>query len=108
MTELIKAVKNHSGMTEEDLLGVRNANDGYAGFTYYKDTVEFYDEYAPEIWEQLNEVSEQLGQRPTEVISSFGCVDSIVDDETFKNALAWFALEEVARYLQDKEEEKTD
>jgi len=104
MEELIKAVKKHSGMTEEDLLGVRNANDGYAGFTYYKDTCEFYNEYASEIWKQLNETAEQLGQTVIEMIASFGCRDSIVNDNTFKNALAWFALEEVARYLQDKKE----
>jgi hypothetical protein len=30
------------------------------------------------------------------LIASFGCVNSIIDDQRFKNALAWYALEAVA------------
>lgn len=104
MEKLVEMVKEHSGMTKaeiKDVVGVgRGADAGYSGFTYYDDTTEFYDNNEELIWELLEEMADQMGQKPLELVASFGCADSITDVKSFKNALAWFVLEETSRYLQ--------
>ena len=39
-----------------------------------------------------------------ELVASFGGANTITDNTTFKNLLAWFALEEVAHFIERKEE----
>ena len=105
MKALLKAVKKHSGMDDEDIREIRSAYDGYPGFSYYKDTCKFYDKYKHLIWDRLIEISEEIGETPLETISKFGVADTVEDDVDLKNLLAWFALEEAAEYLRVKEEE---
>lgn len=102
-TKLIKAVKKQlsdSPADADDLLYEisqhLDASAGWPGFTYYTDTCKFYDENHEEIWEALSEDADLQGCTPMELIASFGCVNSIIDDQRFKNALAWYALEAVA------------
>ncbi len=110
MEEMIKAITKHSEMTKEEIKDVcvvgRGANARYPGFTYYTDTCEFYDDNEDAIWELLEEMAESMGEKPLALMAGFGCADSIYNMKTFKNALAWFALEEASNYLQRQEEEK--
>lgn len=103
------------------------ADSGWPGFTYYHDTVEFFLNNKKEIIELAKEMADDLGENVIEMIGGFNCLkyydyktnkwiepegqDAIGKtiygrkndtDEMVANALAWFALEEVARYLYDK------
>ena len=104
-----------SDMTEDDkstLSDIRNhgVDGGFCGFVYYADTIEFYDNNKADILNLASEYAEEFGQSISEMIASFNCVESTMqevesfllglDDENnthLKNALSWFACEEVAR-----------
>lgn len=99
---LVRAVKRQSGMSAKELRDVCDggASAGFPGFTYYKDTCSFYRRWKSEIWALLEETAEEMGYKtPTELIATFNGNAQVSDETTFENLLAWFALEEVARYL---------
>lgn len=120
--KLIKAVKKQLGDTEY-LTDVANngASGGYPGFTYYTDTVKFFKANKKDIVELVKEMAEEFGESAINFVSSFQCLkpsgeweDEIgralygrlsPDDYIVPNALAWFALEEVARYEKDQKEQ---
>ena len=108
--------------TRDTLQGVveHSADAGWPGFTYCTDTIAFFFKNRTEIRKLLSEVCSELGQTEIETIRNFGClVDSkrkpeysaeeagvalYSTEETdssdcIRNALAWFALEEIAREL---------
>ena len=87
---------------------------GFHGFVYNSETCAFYDANMRQILELLRELSDEMGETMAQCVSSFNCVDDTpADVEEFfvfqhenrdcdtnlKNALAWFAAEEVARYM---------
>jgi len=102
MTNLQEAVIEQLG-GKESLKDVaeHGASGGYPGFTYYKDTCEFYDKHEAEIWEKLNEEAEGQGITAIQLVAMFGDADSVNSADTFKNMLAWFALETVAREVTE-------
>lgn len=109
MKDLLKAVREHSGMDDDNLRDVANhgASGGFPGFMYYKDTMEFYDKNEDAIWELLEENADSLGEKnPLALIATFQGAKDVHDDASFKNLLAWFALEEAARYLEDNPSER--
>lgn len=94
----------------------------WPGFTYYSDTVAFFKAHKADILELAKQSAEEMGSGMIEMIRNFGCLTSgqypnrIPDynyDEIaealysgrgenaglIRNAMAWFALEEVAREL---------
>jgi hypothetical protein len=89
------------------------ADGGYGNFVYYSDTVKFFDENKDAILERLKEDALSFGCDALEMVCGFGCLRSFelssidiaaaiyeADSEwetQVKNALAWYALEEVAR-----------
>lgn len=90
------------------------ASGGFSGFTYYTDTLAFYKAHKGDILDLAKQSASDFGQGMLEMIQSFGCVgkDYSVDEigealysgrgdasTTIRNAMAWFALEEVAREL---------
>lgn len=94
------------------------ANAGFPGFTYYKDTSEFFRQNRSEIVVKVKQMASDLGEEPMDMVAGFGCLTDdaetresigrclyggrLTDDDTkAENALAWFALEEVARALAD-------
>jgi hypothetical protein len=72
------------------------AAGGFHGFTYYTETTAFYDAHEAAIWDALYNDAANLGQTPMQMIASFATADQITDALTFKNALAWYALERAA------------
>jgi len=129
-TSLIKAVIKQLGGTE-DLMDVMNhgASGGFSGFTYYGDTVTFFKKYKKAIVKMVKEMASAIGESPENMVASFGClkidpnneegmheIRHILDGKVkkgeyrpaedeglqIKNALAWFALEEVARTMCDE------
>ena len=104
--------------TLEDIKN-HGADGGFGGFIYYSETNQFARENMHLILDQVKELADALGETPLEMISSFQClknekidsleIASIIYNRTSPesqadgtetvvlNALAWFALEEVAR-----------
>ena len=81
-------------------------NGCVSSLIYYNDTVKFYDEFKDEIWEMLDEESSQTGFSIPFNISNWNGCKNISSEDTFKNALAWWSVEETCKKLLDQEEEK--
>jgi len=91
------------------------ADAGYTGFIYYSDTCEFYQTNKELIKELVKEEADGLDMSQIDMVKGFNCLKGIDEDEIGRalygspedddtmvpNALAWFALEAVARYLSD-------
>ncbi len=87
-------------------VAVYGADSGFGGFTYTAECVEFYDAHSSAIWEMLIEDAEDFGYpNPIAFVASFNRDDMLADEDSFKNLLAWYALEQVARDLVDEGEE---
>ena len=97
---------------------------GVSGFIYYSETTNFFNENRKEIIELVKDLAFDLGEGMIELVASFNCLkdtDVTLDEignvlfcvETdnrdekmiIKNALSWFAGEEVARHLIDQLED---
>ena len=104
MDALVEAIKEHSGMDDAEIAdaGEHGADSGWPGFTYYSGTAEFYDKNQKLIWGLLEETADDQGVKPLELVASFRT--EVFDVDSFKNVMAWFALEESGRYLADQEE----
>jgi hypothetical protein len=114
------------GILEEVCRG--GASAGWSGFNYYEDTVQFTKDNRAEILKSIKELASDLGENPVELIKGFNCFrvnkgetfpsdienaigrfvyggtyreDEDCDIQTVYNALAWYALEEVARDITD-------
>ena len=71
---------------------------------YYDDTTKFYDCYKYEIWDFLGMEAENQGfKNVLEFISAWGdYAENVCSDRTFKNLLAWWAVEHVCyQILED-------
>ena len=91
------------------------AAGGFNGFIYYTDTVAFTKRNHALIMELLNIYADDMGTNALELLSSFKCFKDMkeyeifdglmdpksVDRTTIYNGLAWFALEEVACYIEE-------
>ena len=102
--ELHTAVKDHSGLSDDDLLQVaeHGAEAGFSGFIYYTDTCKFYEDNEQLIYDLLNEMADDMGySSPDELVATFRCDTSSPDAR--KNALAWFALEQAACLVERKD-----
>ena len=72
---------------------------------YYSDTVKFYDAFEDEIWNRLDAAATNIGS--SDIISFIGTyLDTrhIGSLTQFKNALAWWAVEDTANDLANREE----
>lgn len=119
--KLTRAVLKQIGGDRETLADVARygAAGGFCGFTYYKDTSAFYRKNREEIKKLLGETSENYGEGLFSMVCNFAClrnwevteeqVAAVLfgkfgeidegDETQIENALAWFALEEIAREL---------
>ena len=102
-----------TGMLED--IANNEADAVWVGFTYYSDTVTFYADNKSDIIDLASEYAEMFGSTMSEMIAGFGCVNETAaeveqcliegeGDENYTsiaNALAWFALEEVARAVSE-------
>lgn len=112
---LTRAVLRKLGSRDylEDIVN-HGASGGFPGFAYYSDTVEFFNDHRALILARARDDSAEYGQGMLEMIAGFNCLknDKLTADQvaaaiyedtddstTVRNALAWYALEEVAREL---------
>jgi hypothetical protein len=94
------------------------ADYGVPGFTWYADTVKFFEDNRTEIVDLVQEYARDAGMGLVEYIASFNCLKMDAnnpedvaeigraldgrlneDDTSVPNALAWFALERMADYI---------
>ena len=93
------------------------ADGGFAGFTYYSDTCAFYARHQSRIAALVEEMAYEMGESPTHLVAGFRCLNGDYSeaevgrtlygpkkghDTQIANALAWFALEEVARNVTEQ------
>lgn len=90
------------------------ASGGVSGFIYYTETEAFTKRNHALIMELLNNYADDMGSNALELLSGFNCFKDMKEHEIFDglmnpksddrttiyNGLAWFALEEVARYIE--------
>lgn len=102
---------------------------GFGQFIYYNDTVTFYKKHRTLINKLVFEMAEELGESAVEMVGGFSCLklydykkrlwdddnQNVIgrciyggrmgDDSThIQNALCWFAVEEVCRWIQNEAE----
>jgi len=68
---------------------------------YYSDTVKFYDAFEDEIWNRLDAAATNMGS--SDIISFIGIyldTKHIGSLTQFKNALAWWAVEDAANDME--------
>ena len=103
------------------------ADSGYVGFTYYKDTVPFFERQRKNILSVLEADADSFGEEPAEIVMQFRCLNLSKSDReewrTYRgavnrllygnrkvdwdkpeevqisNSLSWYALESVARMM---------
>jgi hypothetical protein len=92
-------------------VALHGADAGFPGFTTHADTCAFYEANRAEILALVGEQASEFGQTKIAFLQGFQCLQGVdvdeigralygspnEDDVTVPNALAWFALEEVAR-----------
>lgn len=91
---------------------------GFNGFIYYTETSEFWRKNKAAIKESLKNLADDLGESTIQLVSDFNCFkksDDFTEDDFGRalygnfdedlyyiyNALAWYALEEVASSASD-------
>ena len=75
-------------------IAVHGCSGGVTGLTYYSDTASFYDAYEEDIWKYVRESAEAAGE------SLFFLLDKNIDTpSSFKNSMAWLAVECAAQEL---------
>ncbi|MBC8395096.1 MAG: hypothetical protein H8E05_00200 [Bacteroidetes bacterium] len=85
------------------------ADGGVPSFTYTKDCVDFYEDNEDYIYELANETAENMGYDSViKFISDFNNAYMADSADGHKNLLAWFALEEVARWMEDEKVERLE
>lgn len=120
---MTRAILRH--LDREQLADVarHGADAGWSGFTYYNETNAFYQAHKADILALAKDMASDFGQDMLELIRGFGCLQgrdghgkrvpdyslseiaaALHSDEgdgstMIRNAMAWFALEEVAREI---------
>jgi hypothetical protein len=69
---------------------------GFHGFIYYHETSAFYDANEAAIWDALDEDADAFGESTLQFIAGFRDAHQITHIASFKNLLAWYALERAA------------
>tara|TARA_R100001594_G_scaffold150387_1_gene211362 strand:- start:126 stop:485 length:360 start_codon:yes stop_codon:yes gene_type:complete len=91
--------KENEGYLAE--LSEYGAINGVPGMTYYSETIELYDKYEDEIWEFLEQMSDNFGETVLDMInqSSERLSVNISSPGEFKNFIVWFYAETKAREI---------
>ena len=103
---VLDEVKNGS-INLEEVVKHGCVNGCVSSLIYYEDTVKFHDKFEEEIWEMLYDAQMDMGfDSIPEYIASFNGSKNVGSLMQFKNLLAWYAVENVARQILDEEENR--
>jgi hypothetical protein len=109
--KLYQAIKAHSDMDDDQIkeAGEHGADAGWPEFTYTQDAVRFYKKHEADIWELAREMAEDMDEpNVLAMVSKFNRADMCDDPDNFKTLMAWFALEEVGRWLENNPQESEE
>lgn len=119
---LIRAVVRRIGLDSVEDVNGHGIDGGFSGFIYTKDTSAFFVAFRKDILKLAGEMASEMGEGVLEMVQSFRCLgeayslDEIgralyghingrfvedADTDTIRNAMAWFAAEEVCRMFED-------
>ena len=74
---------------------------GWAHFTYYKETIEFYERFEDEVFAVIDEMAEQFGVRDVlQALAQYSNLE-VHTPTDWKNGVVWVAAEQVVRSLVD-------
>lgn len=106
--KLARKVQEWGGFDKDQFneIAEHGAGAGWSGFTYYNDTIKFYEQNETLIWKLLDEQADEMGTTAMKMISGFRCAQSVTDENEMKNCLSWYALEESAYYVAQQEEDE--
>ena len=98
------------GEKEERFLISDVATHGCSGGTiseliYYNDTAKFYDQHEAEIWDELNNLSLDLGEWPISVIKGMNGSKHIDSMGQLINLLSWWVCESISQRIMDERED---
>lgn len=115
---LTRAILKNLDREQLEDVARHGADAGWSGFTYYNETVAFFKAHKADILEMAKQDANDFGQEMLEMIRGFRCLgnnskpdystDEIAEaiyagrgecSDLIRNALAWYALETVAREL---------
>ena len=115
--KLTAAILAHLDADQLQEVANSSASAGWSGFCYYSETIPFWEAHKADILALARDLADDLGDGLLEMIAGFNCLEgeysvdevgraiySPEDDselQTVRNAMAWFALEEVAREVSD-------
>lgn len=87
---------------------VKNGCDGgFSGLTDYSETTALYRHFSDELWEMLNEDSENMGSKNIcEFIGTFNGANNVGSGYQFENLIVWYAAERVAGEILNEIEEE--
>ena len=124
MQQIVAAVQAQGEFTRDEWQDIYNHGiaGGFSGYISYYDTTRFFDTHKEIILQLADEIREELGiSTRGEFIAGFQCLKGYTAEECtqalytetddthiIKNALAWFAAEEAARYICEQEDEDED
>lgn len=118
--KLVNAVISRIGMDSVEDVVNHGIDGGFNGFIYYKDTVKFFNTHKKDILAMAKDMADSLGEDMLTMIAGFNCLsnnrkpDYTVNEigeaiyagrgeaaDIVKNAMAWFAAEEVCRMFEE-------
>lgn len=104
--KMIRAIRRQLATDQLADVATYGADAGYPGFSYYTDTVKFYNRHEEAIWQLLEQDADDFGfDSVPAYIASFNRASDAVDITQFKNLLTWYALEHVARNLTENSDD---
>lgn len=72
--KLIRAVVRQTGKENLEDIARHGVDGGFAGFTYYSDTIKFFKRQRKEICFLVHNMAEQIGEMPVQMVAGFNCL----------------------------------
>lgn len=106
ISEIVQDSKEYSGKNLHERISARcsdvahGLSSGIVGsLIYYTDTTKFFKLYRPLILEMLQDLCNDTGMTPQQLLKGFDAEDYFIRDTQNRNLLAWFAYEEINNQL---------
>jgi hypothetical protein len=107
--ELLRAIREHAGLELACIrdAGTHGADSGFGGFTYTSGGAEFTRTNEHLVWDVLSEDADEFGYgNVAAFVGSFNRSDMADDPNSFDCLQAWYTLEKVGHWLNDRRESR--
>ena len=111
MQELYNAIKEHADLENIEIMDAGNhgADGGFHGFIYNGDCIVFWEKNEELILDLAIDRAEAMGfDNWLELFNTFNRKDMLIFNFGYKVLGSWFILEEVGRWLEDKNEQEEE